>query len=144
MTTIVSCSGSRCKMYPDLEEKKTTMATVILGVAPEKGYVNWLVLYQYSLLVDELERRRKRQSSPYKESFTKIVWTVQPLWRVWDGYCEYWEWRMQVWWWLQLWSLQLLSDPRKGMACQTITKSYKDSVWVCMECYLCDVSECYK
>lgn len=38
---VVSCSGSRCKMYPDLEEKKTTMATVILGVAPEKGYVNW-------------------------------------------------------------------------------------------------------
>ncbi|CAD5190975.1 metallothionein-like protein 2A [Musa acuminata AAA Group] len=34
-----SCNcGGGCKMYPDLEEKKTTMATVILGVAPEKGH----------------------------------------------------------------------------------------------------------
>ncbi|CAL9190788.1 unnamed protein product [Musa hybrid cultivar] len=34
-----SCNcGGGCKMYPDLEEKKTTMATVILGVAPENGH----------------------------------------------------------------------------------------------------------
>ncbi|RRT74493.1 hypothetical protein B296_00009782 [Ensete ventricosum] len=33
-----SCSGSSCKMYVHLEEKKATMETMILGVAPEKSH----------------------------------------------------------------------------------------------------------
>lgn len=31
--------GCRCKMYPDLVEKKVTSETMILGVAPPKGFV---------------------------------------------------------------------------------------------------------